>query len=255
MSDEREPTRYRSIVPYPRLDRVAMAVSILIGLCGLAFLFAVDFMDAQLADLPFLRDGFPISDLEVAINHARMTGIGRAIGALVLGSAIVWLIWQFQAHANLRTIEPKRARFRPTAAVAAWLLPVLNAPLSLLAIRELWRVGDPDVEPVRAGQRPRRRWMSPLVWAWWVTFFTTVGLAVTGFLQAPRSGASPEELIARDHWLIAACLVGIAAVVFAIGLVNSLVGRLQRRENQVRFPGWEAWSTARSGTDGSAGRS
>ena len=138
--------------------------------------------------------------------------------------------------------------------MAVWPIPVLNAPLSLLAIRELWRVGDPDIEPLVAGERRRRRWTSPLVWAWWVTFFTTVGLAVTGFLQAPRTGASPEELIARDHWLIATCLVGIAASVFAILLVHSLVGRLQRRENQVRFPGWEAWSTARSGGAGSAPR-
>jgi len=116
-------------------------------------------------------------------------------------------------------------------------------------------VGDPDVEPLRAGERRRRRWTSPLVWAWWVTFFTTVGLAVKGFAQAPRTEASAAELIARDHWLIAACLVGIAASVFAILLVNSLVGRLQRRENQVRFPGWEAWTTARSGGNGSgAGR-
>src|SRR5215471_4540425 len=113
MSAMGEPTRYRSIVPYPKLDRIAMALSVLMGLCGLACLFAVDFMDAQLADLPFLRDGFPVSDLEIAINHARMTGIGRAVGGLALASGILWLIWQYRCHANLRTIEPERARFHP----------------------------------------------------------------------------------------------------------------------------------------------
>ena len=114
-----------------------------------------------------------------------------------MASAILWLIWQYRAHANLRTIEPERARFHPAVAVAVWPIPVLNAPLSLLAIRELWRVGDPDIEPLVAGERGRRRWTSPLVWAWWVTFFTTVGLAVTGFLQAPRTGARQVRAASR----------------------------------------------------------
>jgi hypothetical protein len=248
-----EPTRYRSIVPYPKLDRLTMAVSVLVGLCGLACLFAVDFIGAQLTDLPLLRDGFPVSDLELAIYHARMAAIGRTVGVLALASAILWLIWQYRAHANLRAIEPTRAHVRPAMSVVMWLIPVLNAPLSLWAIRELWRVGDPDAEPARPGERRRRRWTSPLVWAWWITFFTTVWLAVTGLAQAPRTGASPEELIARDHWLFAAALVGIAAAVLAIVLVNSIVGRLQRREYQVHYGGWEAWSTARIGSDGPVG--
>jgi hypothetical protein len=240
-------------VPYPRIDRIAMAVSVPIGLSALAFLWAVDFMLAQLADLPFLRDGFPISDLEIAINHARMSGIGRTIAALVAAGAVLWLIWQYQVHANVRTLE-RAARFTPVAGILSWVVPVANLVLPLLAIRDAWRAADPDVEPVGPGERPPRRWTSGWVWAWWLTFVTAAGLAVTGFAQAPRSNASPEQLIARDHWLIPACLVGIAAAVLAIVVVHSMVGRLQRKENQARFPGWEAWTTARRRSDGPVSR-
>jgi hypothetical protein len=248
-----ESSRYRSLVPYPRIDRMAMAVSVPIGLSALAFLWAVDFMLAQLADLPFLRDGFPISDLEIAINHARMTGIGRTIAALVVAGGVLWLIWQFQAHANARTLEPD-ARFAPWAGVLSWLVPVVNAVLPLLAIRDAWRAADPDVAPVLTDERPRRRWTSGWVWARWLTFATAAGLAITGFAQAPRSNATAEQLIARNHWLIPACLVGMVAAVLAIVVVHSLGGRLQRKEGQARFPGWEAWTTSRRRSDGPVSR-
>jgi hypothetical protein len=233
---------------------MAMAVSVPIGLSALAFLWAVDFMLAQLADLPFLRDGFPISDLEIAINHARMTGIGRTSAVLVAAGGVLWLIWQYQAHANVRALEPGASRFTPLTGVVAWLVPVANLVLPLLAIREIWRVADPYVDPAGSGERRPRRWTSGWVWAWWVTFLTAAGLAATGLAQAPRTNASPEQLIARDHWLIPACLVGMAAAVLAIVLVHRIVGRLQRKESRTRFPGWEAWTTSRGRSDGSVSR-
>jgi hypothetical protein len=241
-----EPSRYRPLVPYPRIGRVTMAVSVFLGLFAAALLFAVDFMLAQLADLPFLRDGFPISDLEIAINHARMTGIGRAVALLTVVTAVLWLIWQYRAHANLRSLRLPRTRFSPPAGVVAWIVPVVNLVLPLLAIRELWRVPDPDTGAEAPGAHRGRSWTSPLVWGWWASFLAMVALAEQGFSQAPRSNASPEQLIARNHWLIPACLVGMAAAVLAIFLVNRIVGRIQLKEDQVRFPGWEAWTSART---------
>jgi hypothetical protein len=242
-----EPSRYRSLVPYPRIDRSVMAVSVLLGLTAFAFLFAVDFMLAQLADLPFLRDGFPISDLEIAINHARMTGIGRAIAALAVATAVLWLVWQFRAHANLRSLHLPSTKFTPVTGVVAWLIPVAHLVLPVLAIRELWRVPDPDTGAANPDEPRPRTWTPMLVWGWWASFLTMVGLAVKGFAQAPTSNATPEQLIARNHWLIPACLVGIPAAVIAIVLVNRIVGRLQLKEDQVRFPGWEAWTKVRPG--------
>src|SRR5262249_17083436 len=154
-----------------------------------------------------------------------------------------------QVHANARTLEPA-ARFAPAAGVLSWFVPVANAVLPLLAIRDAWRAADPDVPPVTPGERRPRRWTSGWVWAWWLAFATAAGLAGgggagAGSAQARRSTASAQQLIAGAHLLTPACVVGMAAAVLAIVVVHSRVGRLPRKESQARFPGWEAWTTAR----------
>lgn len=199
-------------------------------------------MGAQLSYLPFLAANLPVSDFEIAVNHARLSGIGWGLAIVGVALGLLWAVWQYQAHDNLRALRVGRPRFAPVAGVLAWLIPVANLVVPVLAVRELWRVGDPDV----TGPDGIRR-TGPLVWIWWLLLLAGIGLALRGFSLVPKTVATPEQLISRNHWLIAASLVGIPSAVVSIVLVNRITARLLLKEDQVRYPGWKAWSSRHRG--------
>jgi len=160
----------------------------------------------------------------------------KGLGLVVVAAAVLWLVWQYQAQANLNALRP--ARFHPGAVIVAWLIPGLNVAASLMAMRQLWLGTDPEKQERRA-RRPRT---TPVLWLWWVSWITAATLFLFAVLRTPASGASADQLIARDSLLVPGCLVGIAAAVFAIILLVKIERRLDLTEDMVARPGWQTWS-------------
>jgi hypothetical protein len=232
----------RTVVSRQRLGAVALVASVFLGLLALALLWTVDFLVGQVDELPSVALGLPVQDLEAYYN-VRLEIIGVILALFAAGAVVALLVWQAMAHHRLRSFG-LGARFGPVLALLCWFVPGVNLVGPALAMRELWRLPDPDtdIRPGRGG--------ALLVWVWWVLVVVAVALGARGLAAAPLHGGTPDQLISRDGWWNAACSVGIVASVVWIFLVQLTTGRLDYKEDQVRFPGWEAWTETRRVEDG-----
>lgn len=231
----------------PRLRPWATAASIPLALAVLSMAMVVENLLRDLATLSFVRSGLPVSDTEVHLNHVRLIFFGRTTAVLWAAGVVLWVSWQYRAHALLRASGVQGLRFGPARGAAAWLLPI---PLVPLALSELWRGSDPFAE----GATWRRRKTNALVWAWPLALAVTAALVARGFALAADPNAGALGLIARNRWLIAAMVVGMVAAVAGTIVVHLLTGRVELRAHRATLGPWRAWTDV-PGRAEEAGRS
>jgi uncharacterized protein DUF4328 len=227
---------YGSVVPHRHLGGWTIATAIALGLVALQLALLAEWVARDAETQTDVREQVFVARSDLAFNHARLVLLTKSVLLFTLVAALLWLVWQYQAHANLRALRP--ASFHPGAAIVAWLVPGLNIALALIAMGELWLGSDPQS---REGERGRRL-ITPNLWLWWASLCTAATLIVLGLLRTPRSGSGAEQLIARDHLLLPGCLAGTAAAVLGIILVVRIEGRLQLKEDAAGHPAWQAWS-------------
>jgi hypothetical protein len=142
---------------------------------------------------PFFADGWDF-------------GLGLAFFGIWLICGIAWIIWQFQAHANLSSLMP--TRFRPGAAFFI-LVPIASLFVPYQAMAELARAG--------IDRPPLRRW-------WWALYLTTnLLIGVASFLSYAGSW------LAATVVGLCAGIVGIAAAAAAIRLIGLVGAGLESR--------------------------
>ncbi|MGQ0849784.1 MAG: DUF4328 domain-containing protein [Actinomycetota bacterium] len=156
---------------------------------------------------PSADEGFGFAD-----GWAAGLGLGF-LGVFIL-TGVVWMVWQYQAHANLAAMGP--VRFRP-AAVWWFVVPVATLFMPYLAVAELAKSGE---------DRPRlRQW-------WWGAYLAlnataAVAAVVTPFAQNPATGT----------WLsIGVDLVAMTAAVLAINVVGLVSAALTARREALSWP-------------------
>src|SRR5262249_2371020 len=151
------------------------------------------------------------SELHLAHERVHDTSV-LAIGFAAV-AAVLLLVWQFLAHANLRRFGDARLRFPPAVAVLVWLLPGLDLVLPPLAVRELWKRSDPDAGTLD-GRAPRA---SPLILIWWIVLLATAAAAWMA-LRAGTTGI--QALLHRERLLLAACGLGLGTILLTGLLVE-----------------------------------
>jgi hypothetical protein len=202
-------------------------------LCGLSVVITIDNLAYETNNLSAAAQGSPVaSELHLAHERVRDSGV-LAIGFAAI-ALVLLLVWQFLAHANLRRFGDERLRFPPAVAVLVWLVPGLDLVLPPLAVRELWKRSDPDVGALD-GRAPRA---SPLVALWWVVLLAT-GTAIGMALRADTAGV--QVLMHRERLLLAACGVGLGAIVLTAILVERISARQSIRTNQTISRSWASW--------------
>jgi Domain of unknown function (DUF4328) len=88
----------------------------------------------------------------------------------------VFLIWLYQASANLRILQAAGVVYSPTKAVFSFFIPIANFFLPYLVVQEIWRASNPSaVKDVRSWQQTPRSW---LVLIWWIAFMAAMFLRV-----------------------------------------------------------------------------
>ena len=153
---------------------------------------------------------------------------------LTLAVAVVWLTWQYRAHANLRHFGVSGLRHSPRWAVLWWIIPLANIVMPYLTMRELWQASDPEAGSVD-WTNVRRPALLPM---WWAGFLAWSFLGAAAGLVAPDVGATVSEVRAEAALYLGA---DVLAVVDAI-LAALLVGRIERRQQakQERRTTWSA---------------
>jgi Domain of unknown function (DUF4328) len=207
-------------------------------LSGLALVcvFTMDFIGPDLYTRTFERDGLPVSYTEIHRNHVRLTLVARGAVSFGVVVAVMWLVWQFRAQANVRALGAKGLRFRPTVSVATWLVPVANLVFPFFAVREVYRASDPDAGPLDW----RRRRTFPVLWVWWLALLSALLLL---FIAYRGLGPHPsfDQLITRDRFVRGAAGVGLVSSLLAIVIVETINARVFGRMEALMASSWAEW--------------
>jgi hypothetical protein len=158
-----------------------------------------------------------------------LPGVAQLPGAVGLATAIVWLVWQHQATANLWARRYPGLKTRPGWAVGWWFIPVASLWMPLVTMLELDRRSTPDGS---------RRSASPLLGWWWAVYVGVVvpviGLVAVAMpklvdaLQRLPNGNGPVDVdvSAAAHagapWVLAYGIVYAVAAALAILVVRRI---------------------------------
>jgi hypothetical protein len=175
------------------------------------------------------------TELEVA--RKGLHGNGAVSIGLALATVVLWLVFLFVAHANLRPLGRRGMRFRPAIAVAAWLVPVVNMGLPYFSMRELWRASDPD----GGGTEWMKRRTSLLLPLWWLGVLATAVLLAMGDRAGAHLHPTIEQLMRRDRLLLAASAVAIPTAALAGVLIQRVAGLQAVSMNRALAGGWSSW--------------
>lgn len=163
----------------------------------------------------------PGSTIEAHVGQ--LVAARRLHAAVWLATAAVFLVWLRRVCDHVRAVEPGLAA-TPRAAVAAFLVPVVNLVAPVRVVRSLWRATGEEGEP--GGDPPA--WIA----AWWALL---VGSALLDPAVARLGRASVERLaVGRPTLLLLVALLAeiaaaVLAVVIAWRLDQRLAVRLARR--------------------------
>jgi hypothetical protein len=151
--------------------------------------------------------------------EARMLSAGRWGFLLLVITAIVWPVWQYQGHANVIRRRVDGLRFTPGWAVSWWFIPIANLWKPFQAISELARTSDaPD-----AWSAARRPWvMIP----WWLTWIAGTSITRAISIQGPPS--SLQALRRQDLAMIVASACTVAAAILGAAIVAAVTADQER---------------------------
>ncbi len=145
---------------------------------------------------------------------------------LYLATIIVFLLWLYRAHSNLRSLGAQRLDSSPGWAVGSFFIPFLNLVRPYKAVRELWRWSQPlEIGPERMTYAPSER--APLV-GWWWGLWLASNFTSNAYWKLSDKADAAQAL----PWLgLVADFTSIAAAVLAIMLIWS-VDRMQTEKSQ-----------------------
>jgi hypothetical protein len=203
--------------------------------------FVNDWIDNDLATLDVERAHQPVSDTEIFQNHAHLVMWARVAIILFAISAVLWLVWQYQAHANARALGHRRRSLPPVLGLLAWVVPVANVVLVPLAMGSLFLASDPEHGSPNRGPR----WYVLLVLVWWGLFVAGVWMIGSAVLSTPSSHASFTQLIDRDTRARAGSYFLFVSAAAAAAVVAAIDVRLQAKDARVSFErerrGWTGY--------------
>lgn len=153
-------------------------------------------------------------------------------GLLIIGTAVLFLIWFYRMHKNLPSLGQKGLVFTPEWAVGFFFVPIFNFFRPFQAMREIWHGSDPGrlaLDVHSDGSRIRLR-TPPLVGWWWALFLGYWSIAEfvdSLYSSASRTPSSPV-LQTASILVVAANLLLIPSALVTI----RLVGRLTEWQNE-----------------------
>jgi len=167
------------------------------------------------------------------------------VSAVGLAAELVWLIWQYQATANLWARGYPALKIRPGWAVGWWLIPFASLAMPCVAMLELDRRSTPDGSPRRAGA---------LIGSWWAVWLASGFVPLIGAVVAvlPHIGAFARSIDrhatsfdvsplahAVAPWLLVAAVSRAVAAALAVAVVRR-IDTAQRAMMQTPSMAWTA---------------
>jgi hypothetical protein len=148
------------------------------------------------------------------LSGTSLPAFGQLPGTIGLATAVVWLLWQHQATANLWARGYQGLKTRPGWAVGWWFIPVVSLWMPLVTMLELDRRSTPD------GSRRRA---SPLLGWWWAAWIGVIVPVVGLFAAALPPVADEVNRVANTRGDIVLDLTGAAHAAAPWFLVTGIV--------------------------------
>jgi Domain of unknown function (DUF4328) len=168
-----------------------------------------------------LQDVFDSRDVALAVDAWMVL--------VIVVAGIVWLIWQYRAHANLRALGVGNLKYSPGWAVGWWLIPFANFVMPYLTMRELWKASEPEAGSVDWAARKT----AAILGLWWAGRLAIQVLFQIGSFFGGNLDTS-SDLRAEAWFYIFGNLALVACGVLAILLVRSIDDRQARKHERVK---------------------
>ncbi len=223
-ADDEVPRRLAAKSKYRPSGAVGIALKTLLGLNLLlsVVMLASDFIQYRLALR--LVAGDAVAAAEIDGNDARQLALGIVHLVVFITTGIVFIIWFYRAHANLKPLGATGLTYTSTWAAGGWFVPFLNLVRPVQIAQEIWRNSDPEdvmedyVARVATGN-------SLLVGLWWAFYLISNVIAnITMSLNGAVN--SPETLKTAT----AVDMIGELAAMISAGLALALVFAIDSRQ-------------------------
>jgi hypothetical protein len=147
----------------------------------------------------------------------------RVQGLLIVATAAVFLGWLARVSRHLHRFGVPRLRFSTGAAVAAFVVPLVNVLAPVRVVRELWLASRPD-----AHDSPWWEARGPLlIPVWWAL---VVASQVADPVWRPLAGSMESLAVGGSTLLfIVAQLAAIAAAILGVAIVWTIDAQLMRQ--------------------------
>jgi hypothetical protein len=227
--------RFRPIAGLGRAVQVLLAVS---ALAAVAAFLAGARAFRVLARVES-RGAIDVDTIESAeLLHATA---GAVELLLVLATGVLFIVWLYRAHSNLRAFGAAGLRFTPGWAIGGWFVPFLNLVRPMQVVNEIWSASGSEWT---AGTAEWKRHAAP-TWLqlWWVSW-------LAAWLVPWLVARDPDELTdiggaVRDaSVLMLSRLLLVPAALVAVALVEEIVGRQHRRAARAWMAPAHGWAPA-----------
>jgi Domain of unknown function (DUF4328) len=204
----------------------AVGAAIAVGLAGLLTLACL------IVDFVWLAKVDETASYETALNVAQTMDSLSVIQLIaVLAGAVAFIVWFHRAYGNLAPLGIAKPRYARGWAIGGWFVPFANLIIPKQIANDVWRAGDPDLDPGEAGWRKRR--VAGAVHLWWATYLAWGALVRigTGMLDGATGFDEARDAVTVDA--IGQGL-GIVAALAAIWVIWHSTERQDARASAMR---------------------
>ena len=166
------------------------------------------------------------------MNDARVGLIALAELAILISTAVVFLMWFHRVYRNLPALGAAGLRFTPGWVVGYWFIPFANLVRPVQAAGEMFRGSDPALNETW-GTAWQRRPGSVLVGSWWAIWLIS-NIYDNFSMRISLATESIESLISSSWLSIVGAALNILAALLAIAMITS-IDRRQEVKYEQRF--------------------
>jgi hypothetical protein len=223
MEDEEYPAYIRLRRPLAGLGRAKAAEALLIvSMIFSGVVLVVDVIYVQEIDRIMVGLG---NDRRVARIEAIRAVLAFLELGVQIGTAVVFLMWIYSAHANLTLLRVEGQQYSPGWAVGYFFIPFLNLIRPYQVVQEIWKGSDPETSSLSESAwkaRPGNS-LAPLWWLSWLIYNFTAYISFR-ILMNPT-------LSIQDHKIgVVLAAVSQGATIIAAPLILSIIRGIARRQ-------------------------
>lgn len=205
--------------------KVAMGVLAAVALANL-YGISADLEYVSLANDLLGGERVSFEDAEAVDDKFARSATIQLVATLLC--AVTFLLWLARAHNNASALgaPPRETK---AAALFCWFVPIANLFVPKRVVNDIWRGSDPD-DPEPPPPEWRKRRVSGLVQAWWITWLLGGFLGNVLLRRAFNEDiVTPEDLRSEGYGYLVSDAIYIVAAILAILMVREMTERLELR--------------------------